>query len=76
MQDFGIGIRKEDQHLVFEKFVRIGNLDVHNIKGHGIGLSIAQGIIQNHGAKIGVKSKLGEGSTFFITFPLMRASKQ
>jgi signal transduction histidine kinase len=76
VQDFGIGIRKEDQHLVFEKFVRIGNLDVHNIKGHGIGLSIAQGIIQNHGAKIGVKSKLGEGSTFFITFPLMRASKQ
>lgn len=76
VQDFGIGIRKEDQHLVFEKFVRIGNLDVHNVKGHGIGLSIAQGIIQNHGAKIGVKSKLGEGSTFFITFPLMRASKQ
>lgn len=74
VQDFGIGIRKEDQALVFEKFVRIGNLDVHNVKGHGIGLSIAQGIIQNHGAKIGVKSKLGDGSTFFITFPMMRDS--
>ena len=71
VQDFGIGIKKEDQGLVFEKFVRIGNLDVHNVKGHGIGLSIAKAITQDHGGKIGVKSKLGEGSTFFITFPLL-----
>lgn len=74
VQDFGIGIKREDQSLVFEKFVRIGNLDEHNVKGHGIGLSIAKGIAQIHNAKIGVKSKLGEGSTFFITFPLMRES--
>ena len=76
VQDFGVGIKKEDQALVFEKFVRIGNLDVHNVKGHGIGLSIAKAIIQEHGAKIGVKSKVGEGSTFFITFPLTRETKK
>jgi signal transduction histidine kinase len=75
VQDFGIGIKKEDQSVVFEKFVRIGNLDIHNVKGHGIGLSIAKAIARDHGAKIGVKSKPGEGSTFFLNFPLSRTKE-
>lgn len=69
LQDFGIGIHRENQEIIFDKFVRLGNTDVHNVKGYGIGLSMAQAIIKDHGGKIGVESKLGEGSTFYIEIP-------
>ncbi|MEM7035989.1 MAG: HAMP domain-containing sensor histidine kinase [Bacteroidota bacterium] len=75
VQDFGIGIAKDQQKLIFEKFVRLGNVDQHDVKGHGIGLSIAQAIVQAHGGKIGVKSKVGEGSTFFIELPLQKTAE-
>jgi signal transduction histidine kinase len=69
LQDFGIGISKENQEIIFDKFVRLGNTDVHNVKGYGIGLSMAKAILKDHGGKIGVESKLGEGSTFYIVIP-------
>jgi signal transduction histidine kinase len=50
--------------------VSIGNVNVHDVKGYGIGLSIAKAIIKDHKGKIGVKSELGKGSTFFILLPL------
>lgn len=75
LQDFGIGIRREDQQTIFEKFVRVGNLDVHDVKGHGIGLSMAKAIIRDHGGKIWVESKFGEGSTFFIELPYQKSAK-
>ena len=71
LKDFGIGIRKQDQAIIFDKFVRIGNVDVHDTKGHGIGLSIAKSILEAMGGKIGVISKIGEGSTFFVELPIV-----
>ena len=71
LKDFGIGIRKQDQAIIFDKFVRLGNVDVHDTKGHGIGLSIAKSILEAMGGKIGVISKLGEGSTFFVELPIV-----
>lgn len=68
--DHGVGIAKEHQALVFDKFVRIGNLDQHNVKGYGIGLSIARGILQAHKGSIGVEGDLGKGSTFYFLLPL------
>lgn len=69
VQDFGPGVAIRDQRLIFEKFVRIGNLEEHNVKGHGIGLSIARAIILDHGGALELKSKPGEGATFVICLP-------
>ncbi len=71
LRDFGIGIRKQDQSIIFDKFVRLGEVDVHNTKGHGIGLSIAKSIVEAMGGKIGVFSRVGEGSTFFVELPIV-----
>jgi signal transduction histidine kinase len=72
VQDFGQGIATKDQKLVFEKFVRIGNLEEHNVKGHGIGLSIARAIVQDHGGTLVLKSAVGEGATFTICLPCIQ----
>lgn len=71
VQDYGIGIAKADQKIIFEKFVRIGNADVHNVKGHGIGLSIAKAVMRDLKGSITVESAPGQGSTFRLHFPLM-----
>lgn len=72
LRDFGIGISKDNQELIFEKFVRVGNVDEHNVKGHGIGLSIARAIVRDHGGKILLESKLNQGSTFTISLPILQ----
>ena len=76
LRDNGIGIRREDQQAVFEKFVRVGNLDVHDVKGHGIGLSMAKAIVRDHRGKVWVESKFGEGSTFFIELPTKKSTSK
>ncbi|MBK9450662.1 MAG: HAMP domain-containing histidine kinase [Bacteroidetes bacterium] len=72
LQDFGPGIAPRDQKLIFEKFVRIGNLEEHNVKGHGIGLSIARAIIKDHDGALELKSAVGEGATFSICLPCIQ----
>ena len=69
VQDFGKGIAKEDQRIIFDHFVRLSDPDVHDVKGYGIGLSIARNIIRDHEGSISVESKVGKGSTFFIKLP-------
>lgn len=71
VRDYGIGIAKENQALIFDKFVRLGKTDVHDTKGYGIGLSIAKAIIKDHGGRIGVESEVGKGSTFYFEIPLI-----
>ncbi|MEM1000845.1 MAG: HAMP domain-containing sensor histidine kinase [Bacteroidota bacterium] len=74
VQDFGIGISRENQAIIFEKFVRLGNTDIHNVKGHGIGLSMARAILKNHKGQINVESKIGSGSTFYLILPFTKSS--
>jgi signal transduction histidine kinase len=76
VQDFGPGIAPKDQKVIFEKFVRLGNLDEHNVKGHGIGLSIARAILKDHDGRLDLKSTLGAGATFFIEIPCVQAPRQ
>lgn len=76
LQDFGPGIASQDQKIIFEKFVRIGNLDEHNVKGHGIGLSIARAIISDHEGKLSLKSSVGSGATFYFELPCSHNSPQ
>jgi signal transduction histidine kinase len=67
-QDTGTGIASENLTRVFEPFFTTKKKG----KGVGLGLSVAYGIIQEHGGSIDVKSKVGKGTTFRIEFPLNR----
>lgn len=64
--DTGIGIDKEKQAYVFERFVKLDDFR----QGTGLGLSICKMIIEKLGGEIGLRSELGKGSTFWFTLPL------
>ena len=68
IQDYGIGISREDFKRIFEKFYRVERSQ--NVLGTGLGLCISKGIIESHGGQISVESTLGKGSTFTIELPL------
>lgn len=68
--DQGIGISKEYQQQVFEKFFRIPTGDVHDVKGFGLGLAYVKKIVELHGGSIDLSSEAGHGAAFTITLPL------
>lgn len=67
VRDNGPGIPRADQETVFERFRRGGN--VGELKGSGLGLSIAKGFVEAHGGKIWLESSEGRGTTFTFTLP-------
>jgi two-component system, OmpR family, phosphate regulon sensor histidine kinase PhoR len=69
IKDHGIGIDKENQKKLFDKFYRVSTGNIHNIKGFGLGLYYVKNICAAHGWNIQVHSVLGEGSTFIIIIP-------
>ena len=73
VSDTGIGIEKENINSIFSKFRQLDtkNTVTKKQKGTGLGLVIARGIVNEHGGEIGVISKIGVGSTFFFTLPLV-----
>lgn len=70
VSDSGIGISKEDQIKVFDKFYRVDKARSRETGGTGLGLSISKSIILMHSGTITVYSKVGEGTTFNIKIPL------
>jgi signal transduction histidine kinase len=72
VEDQGIGIKKDDQDKVFEKFYRSGNIQNSTIKGSGIGLTIVFHIIEAHGGEVIFESELGKGTEVTLQIPLDR----
>ena len=70
VSDQGIGISKDDQRHVFEKFYRVSTGDVHNVKGFGIGLNYVAQVVKLHQGHIALESELGKGSTFTVSLPV------
>ena len=68
IEDRGIGMDKSTQKMIFEKFYREQDGDIHNIKGHGLGLSYVKKIVDFHNGIIKVDSKKGVGTKFSIEF--------
>ena len=70
--DTGIGMEEKDIENIFQRFYRADRVRNHNIDGHGLGLSIAQLIIQKHVGSIKVRSQYGRGTCFFVRLPMQR----
>lgn len=70
VHDNGIGISKDDQKKVFDRFYRVSTGNVHDVKGFGLGLSYVKLIVEQHGGTIRLSSEMNKGTTFFINLPL------
>ncbi|MCD2421401.1 PAS domain S-box protein [Niabella pedocola] len=70
VEDYGPGIRLEDQPLIFTRFYRVRNTQTKYVPGFGIGLFICSEIVKAHNGQIAVESWPGKGSAFYFTLPV------
>jgi signal transduction histidine kinase len=73
--DHGVGIASEEREKVFEKFYRVGNVLVHDVKGSGLGLSIVKHIVEAHHGRVTVESEPGRGSAFTVHLPVDQSAR-
>jgi anti-sigma regulatory factor (Ser/Thr protein kinase) len=69
VSDTGVGIKPEDQDLIFEEFRQAGRDSLRKSEGTGLGLSLTKRLVELHNGRISVKSEAGKGSTFAFTLP-------
>jgi signal transduction histidine kinase len=73
VRDRGIGIPRDEQERIFERFHRAGGSLVHDVRGVGLGLAIVRHIVEAHHGRVEVQSEPGQGSTFSIVLPVPAA---
>ena len=71
ISDNGIGMSKNVQRKVFNKFYREETGNIHNVKGHGLGLSYVKSIVERHQGHVYLESEKGKGSTFTVKLPII-----
>ena len=71
VRDQGVGMSKASQNKIFDKFFREHTGDLHNVKGHGLGLTYVKRIVDDHHGEIWVESEKGIGTTFILKLPLI-----
>jgi signal transduction histidine kinase len=74
VEDTGEGIPPEELDAIFDKFHQVRRENRHKAQGTGLGLSIAKSLIELHGGRIRVESRLGTGSRFIFTLPIAEAT--
>ena len=72
--DHGLGIPRDEQAKIFDRFHRVSTGLVHDVKGSGLGLAIVRHIVEAHGGRIEVESRPGEGSRFRVVLPFASTS--
>jgi two-component system phosphate regulon sensor histidine kinase PhoR len=75
VQDNGIGMTKESQKYIFNKFYRVHTGNRHDVKGFGLGLSYVKALAEAHRGEISVKSELGKGSVFILKIPILQSDQ-
>jgi len=75
VRDTGIGIPEAAQPRVFDRFYRVDKARARAMGGAGLGLSIAQWIVEVHGGEITLASTPGEGSSFTVVLPVASSQK-
>ncbi|WP_297817502.1 HAMP domain-containing histidine kinase [uncultured Lactobacillus sp.] len=76
VQDFGEGIAPQEQAKIFNRFYRVDKARTREKGGNGLGLSIAQKLVESYNGEISVTSQLGSGSKFKVEFPLLSQGKK
>ena len=66
--DNGIGIAKEKLEYIFDKFYRVPQGNLHDVKGYGLGLYYVRNIMERMGGEVSVRSTLGKGTEFILMF--------
>jgi signal transduction histidine kinase len=74
--DDGPGIPAGEQERIFERFHRADTEATRSVKGSGLGLPIARGLVELHGGRIWVESTPGHGATFSVALPLRAANRE